>query len=94
MARAIYTSHPVARLRIGGFKFENGTLDFNKPEYTDEDESKFKKLYESLPPAEKNRIKLIDVDLATELSKRILAMQPMVTRTVDSSHGRPDHEIG
>lgn len=95
MARAIYSSHPIARYAIGRFKFENTVLDFNKQPYdSDKDEAEFKKIYDSLPPIEQNRIKLLDVSAAEDFAKRVIAQQALVTRVTDSSHGRDPREVG
>lgn len=94
MARSLWSSHPISNYQIGRFKFNNTVLDFNNAEYDDKDEQEFKKLHDSLPPIEKNRIKLIDVDAAEELVKRVLASKQLVTQVTDSSHGRDPREVG
>lgn len=94
MARAIYSSHPIVNYTIGGFTFANTLLDFNSGDYSEEEEAKFVKLHESLPPAEKNRIKKLDIGVAEEVSRRALSSTHIVTGTLDSGDGRPPAEKG
>lgn len=94
MTRAIYSSHPIANYRVGRFQFENTVLDFNAPKYDADDESEFKDILAKMPPIEQNRVKLLDVGLAEEQVRRVLASKALVTQTTDSSHGRDPRDVG
>lgn len=79
----MYSSHPIANYSIGRFQFTNTVLTLDN----EKDQADFQKLHDSLPPAEKNRIKKIDVDAAEQFVKQVLSMQPKATQTIDSSMG-------
>lgn len=79
----MYSSHPISNYSLGRFKFDKTVLTLDN----EQDISEFEKLYESLPPAEKNRIKKIDVDAAERFVQGVLAQMPKPTQTIDSSLG-------
>lgn len=80
---ATYTSHPIARYRLGGFKFENGLLKLG----TEDEVAKFEALLEALPPSEQIRVKKVDLAAAEAIVRERLATQGRTTQQVDSTVG-------
>lgn len=83
MRKVLYSSHPIANYQLGKFQFEKTVLTLEG----DEDIGEFEKLYETLPPAEKSRIKKIDVDAAEAFVRKVLDQMPKATQNIDSSVG-------
>lgn len=80
-AKLIATSLPIQRYRVGRFEFERGVLNL----YNDDDVDEFRSLIKTLPPADRNQIKIIDKAKAEEISMR---HEPGATKQFDSSVGR------
>lgn len=80
---ASFTSHPVNNFRLGKHQFTDGVLNFTDSKKL----AKFEELLEDLPPAERNRIKKLDLDAAKRISQQFQAQQPKATTTTDSSVG-------
>jgi hypothetical protein len=80
---ATYTSHPVENFRLGRYRFNKGLLTL-----TGDEVEAFDKLLESLPPADKRRVRKLDVAAAEEFVRQRLAeMMPAATQAFDSSIG-------
>lgn len=77
-----YTSHPIRNYRIGKFQFQNATLTLD----SEEEIEKFAALLDSLPPSEKSRIKLINVEAGEAIAKS--HVEKVVTQGIDSAVGR------
>lgn len=80
---ATYTSHPVARLRMGPYRFESGILKL----YSEREVKDFEQLLASMPPAESHRIKKVDLAAAEAIVRERLAAQGGPTKQVDSTVG-------
>lgn len=79
----MWSSHPIAKMRIGKFRFDKGVLKL-----TSESEiAEFEALLDSLPGAERNRIQLLDVEAAEEVVRKHLAAQGGATKVIDSTIG-------
>jgi len=80
-AAALFTSHPIMRLKLGKFQFDRGLLTIEDSE----DAAEFKKMLDKLPARDRNQIREISVDAAERLVRPI---EPGVTTQFDSSVGR------
>src|SRR3546814_9600828 len=67
------SSHPIMNFSLAGFQFTKGTLQFRAGD--EERLAAFEKLYDSLPPMEKNRIKKIEVAAAEKLLEELKAKE-------------------
>lgn len=81
-----YTSHPIKRYGIGRFQFENGTLILEDEADIEEFEDVLKQLEKSAP-AERNRIKSVDLAAAERISAEFQAKQGGATKGIDSATG-------
>src|SRR3546814_1313453 len=68
------------------FQFTKGTLQFRAGD--EERLAAFEKLYDSLPPMEKNRIKKIDVAAAEKLLAELKAKEGGPIQKIDSTVGQ------
>src|SRR3546814_20940564 len=68
-----FSSHPIMNFSLAGFQFTKGTLQFRAGD--EERLAAFEKLYDSLPPMEKNWIKKIDVAAAEKLLAELKAKE-------------------
>src|SRR3546814_18747890 len=68
-----FSSQPIMNFSLAGFQFTKGTLQFRAGD--EERLAAFEKLYDSLPPMEKNRIKKIDVAAAEKLLAELKAKE-------------------
>src|SRR3546814_7120416 len=80
-----FSSHPIMNFSLAGFQFTKGTLQFRAGD--EERLAAFEKLYDSLPPMEKNRIKKIDVAAAEKLLAELKAKEGGPTQKIDSTVG-------
>src|SRR3546814_7769017 len=80
-----FSSHPIMNFSLAGFQFTKGTLQFRAGD--EERLAAFEKLYDSLPPMEKNRIKKIDVAAAEKLLAELKAKAGGTTQKIDSTVG-------
>src|SRR3546814_6111414 len=77
-----FSSHPIMNFSLAGFQFTKGTLQFRAGD--EERLAAFEKLYDSLPPMEKNRIKKIDVAAAEKLLAELKAKEGGPTQKIRS----------
>lgn len=80
---ASFTSHPVNNFRLGKYQFTDGVLNFTDSKKL----AKFEELLDDLPPAERNRVKKLDLEAAKRISAEFQANQPKATTSTDSSVG-------
>lgn len=79
----VYSSHPVQRLHIGAYQFENTILKL-KPDQVDE----FENLLGQLPPQDRLNVRKIDTKAADQIVQDRLSATASATRAFDSSVGR------
>jgi hypothetical protein len=78
-----FSSHPIQRYRLGRrWQFENWILKLTDPEEIAE----FRKAVESLPPAERLKIKELDLAAAERISREYRSTGG-ATKAIDSSIG-------
>jgi len=82
---ATFTSHPVQNFRVGNFQFAKGVLKFHEGE--EESLEKFQKFIDTLPPIERRRIQVIDVEAAEALIKKLREESGGATQQTDSTVG-------
>lgn len=81
---ASYTSHPAENYRVGPYRFTKGLLVLTG----EEEIERFDALLQSLPPADKRRVRKLDVAAAEEfVRKRLENATPAATQAFDSSIG-------
>lgn len=82
---AIYTSHPIGRLKIGRFRFENGILTLSKSEDVEE----FENLLAASNARTQSQVKKIDVSAGNRIADDFLAQRSKRVQGVDTSEARP-----
>src|SRR3546814_944988 len=73
-----FSSHSIMNFSLAGFQFTKGTLQFRAGD--EERLAAFEKLYDSLPPMEKNRIKKNDGAAAEKLLAELKAKEGEIGR--------------
>lgn len=79
---ARFSSHPIAKYRMGDYEFVNGLLELPESEA-----DAFRELLASMPLSESHRVKELDVSAAEAQVRAILANQGGATKQIDSSVG-------
>lgn len=78
----MYSSHPIAKYRVGPFQFDRGLLKLDSKDAAD-----FEALLKTLPATESSRISKIDVSAAERIVRDRLAAQSSATKNFDSTVG-------
>lgn len=86
-AKLIVTSLPIMNFKIGRFQFTRGVLNL----FEDKDVTDFRALVKTLPPADRNQLKIVDREAAEAMVRPI---EPGATKQFDSSVGRHGDTIG
>lgn len=81
-----FTSHPILSLQIGKFKFDQGVLNITNQD----DLEQFESILKKLPPAERNNIKTISLDLANKIA---LESGPVINRGFDSGRNASAEQL-
>lgn len=81
-----FSSHPIQKFKVGRFRFDNGLLTLTKLE----DIADFRKTLGQLPPAERIRIKELDVSAAEAQVRAAIANSPKASKNIGSDTGDRD----
>lgn len=87
---AVYSSHPVSRLRIGDFEFVGGRLEL----FSERDVQAMDKLHASLPPAEKRRFQKLDQAAAEAMVQAIIGSRVITGLDSTANTLTPPNEGG
>lgn len=83
---ARFSSHPIAKFKVGRFRFDNGLLELRE----EKDISEFRKILEDLPARERIRITELDLSAAEAQVRAVRAASPKTTKGIGSDTGDRD----